>query len=452
MNRIPIIIAREYLIRVRKKSFIIMSILGPVLFAAMMIIPAWLSQLKETDVKKIAIVDSSHVFYKVIPETEFLKFDYLENISIDVLKRNFKNLGYYGILYISPIATYDPNSVILYSDKQPSLDTKMHINKYLEEYIRDQKLKTYNIKNLDEILKGVKTTINVRTIKISEEGEEKESSTGIMMAVGYICGILMYMFLIFCGTMVMRGVVEEKTSRIVEVIISSVKPFQLMFGKIVGIAMVGLTQLMIWIVSTFILVSVAQAVFFPQFRLTPTEQVTTQDIMSATPADGSQNVQSNAQSEEMNQLRDALGTLKNINFAVIILTFLFYFMGGYLLYASLFAAVGAAVDSETDTQQFVFPILLPLILGIIVLFSITNNPDSPISFWFSIIPFTSPIVMMARIPFGVPWPEFFLSAGLLVAFFIGATWLAGKIYRTGILMYGKKPTLKEMLRWITYKT
>ncbi len=425
-----------------------MSVLGPVLFAAMMIIPAWLSQLEETDIKKIAVVDSSHVFYKVVPETEFLKFDYLENVSVNDLKENYKSLGYYGILYISNIAAYDPNSVILYSDKQPSLATKMHISKYLEEYIRDQKLKTYNIENLDEILKGVKTTINVRTIKLSEEGAEKESSTGIMMAVGYISGILMYMFLIFCGTMVMRGVVEEKTSRIVEVIISSVKPFQLMFGKIVGIAMVGLTQLLIWIISTFILVSVAQAVFFPEFRLTPTEQVVTQDIMTATPADGAQS----AQSDEMNELRNALGTLRNINFPVIILTFLFYFIGGYLLYASLFAAVGAAVDSETDTQQFVFPILLPLILGIIVLFSITNNPDSPISFWFSIIPFTSPIVMMARIPFGVPWPEFFLSAGLLVVSFIGTTWLAGKIYRTGILMYGKKASLKEMLKWITYKT
>jgi ABC-2 type transport system permease protein len=448
MNKIPIIIAREYIIRVRKKSFIIMSILGPLLFAAMMIIPAWLAQLEETDVKKIAVVDSSHLFMNVIPETEFLKFDYLDNASVNNLKENYKSLGYYGILYISHIVTYDPNSVILYSDKQPSLATKMHISKYMEEYIRDQKLKTYNIENLDEILKGVKTTINIRTIKITEEGQEKESSTGIMMALGYINGIMMYMFLILCGTMVMRGVVEEKTSRIIEVIISSVKPFQLMFGKIVGIAMVGLTQLLIWIISTFILVSIAQAVFFPEFKLTPTEQVISQDIMTATPSDGAQT----GQSQEMNELRAALSTLKNVNFAVIILTFLFYFLGGYLLYASLFAAVGAAVDSETDTQQFVFPILLPLILGIIVLFSITNNPDSPVAFWFSIIPFTSPIVMMARIPFGVPWPEFFLSAALLVAFFIGSTWLAGKIYRTGILMYGKKATLREMLKWISYKT
>jgi ABC-2 type transport system permease protein len=448
MNKIPIIIAREYIIRVRKKSFIIMSVLGPLLFAAFMIIPAWLAQVEETDVKKIAVADSSRIFRNVIPETEYLKFDYLDNIRINDLKDNYKSMGYYGVLYISHIVTYDPNSVILYSDKQPSLATKMHISKYMEEYIRDQKLKTYNIENLDEILKGVKTTINVRTIKLTEEGEEKESSTGIMMAVGYINGILMYMFLIFCGTMVMRGVVEEKTSRIIEVIISSVKPFQLMFGKIVGIAMVGLTQLLIWIISTFILVSVAQTLFFPEFRLTPTEQVISEDIMTAAPAEEEEG----GSSEELNELRAALSTLRNVNFTVIILTFLFYFLGGYLLYASLFAAVGAAVDSETDTQQFVFPILLPLILGIIILFSITNNPESPVAFWFSIIPFTSPIVMMARIPFGVPWSDFFLSAALLVAFFIGATWMAGKIYRTGILMYGKKATLKEMLKWVRYKT
>jgi ABC-2 type transport system permease protein len=448
MNKIPIIIAREYITRVRKKSFIIMSILGPVLFAAMMIIPAWLNQVEQTDIKRIAIVDSSHIFKNVIPETEYLKFDYLENVSVNALKENYASLGYYGILYISPIITYDPNSVILYSDKQPNLATKMHISNHLENYIRDQKLKTYNIEDLDNILKSVKTTINVRTIKLSEEGEEKESSTGIMMAVGYVSGFLMYMFLIFCGTMVMRGVVEEKTSRIIEVIISSVKPFQLMFGKIVGIALVGLTQLLIWIVSTFMLVSITQAIFFPEFKLTPTEQVVTQDIMTASPEGEDQA----GTSEEMEQFRSALGTLKNVDFVVIIFTFLFYFLGGFFLYASLFAAVGAAVDSETDTQQFVFPILLPLILGIIVLFSITNNPDSPIAYWFSIIPFTSPIVMMARIPFGVPWSDFFLSAGLLIVFFLGATWLAGKIYRTGILMYGKKATFKEMLKWVRYKT
>lgn len=447
MKKILIIIAREYITRVRKRSFIIMSVLGPVFFAALMIVPAWLAQVEETDVKKIAIIDSSHIFRNVIPETEYLKFDYLENTSLNSLKEDFSHLGYFGILYISHIVAYDPNSVILYSEKQPNLATKMHISKHIEEYIRDQKLKTYEIENLDKILTSVKTQINVRTIKLSPEGEEKESNTGIMMALGYVSGFLMYMFLMFLGTQVMRGVMEEKTSRIVEIIISSVKPFQLMMGKIIGIAFVGLTQLCIWIISTFILVTIAQTTLFPEFSLSPTEQVVSNDIMTASPVED----QPQETSQEMEELKSALSTLKNIDFVVVIGSFLFFFLGGYLLYASLFAAIGSAVDAETETQQFIFPILIPLILALIVLVNAINNPGSPVSYWFSIIPFTSPIVMMARIPFGVPYHEVFLSAALLILFFLATTWMAGKIYRTGILMYGKKITYRELWKWLRYK-
>jgi len=205
---------------------------------------------------------------------------------------------------------------------------------------------------------------------------------------------------------------------------------------------------LIWIISTFLLVSVAQALFFPEFRLTPTEQVISQDVMSATPVDD----QSQETPQEIEELKSALSTLKNIDFLVMIGSFLFYFLGGYFLYASLFAAVGSAVDSETDTQQFVFPILIPLILALIVLINAINNPGSSVAYWFSIIPLTSPVVMMARIPFGVPIADVVLSAGLLIIFFLATTWLAGKIYRTGILMYGKKVTYKEMWKWIRYKT
>jgi len=425
-----------------------MSILGPILFASLMIIPIWVTQMEDTDIKRIAIIDSSHIFRNVIQDGEYLKFDYLENTSLTDLKDNFSQTGYYGILYISHIVSYDPNSVILYSDKQPNLGTKLHISRALENYIKDQKLQTYEIDDLDAILRAVETNINIRTIKLSEGGGEKESNTGIAMALGYISGFLMYMFLLFLGTQVMRGVLEEKTNRIVEIIISSVKPFQLMLGKIVGIALVGLTQLLIWSISTVILVMIAQAIFFPELGLTPTEQVVTQDVMSANP------VQTPAESSspEMEELRMAFATLGNINFAVMIGSFLFYFLGGFFLYASLFAAVGAAVDNDTDTQQFIFPILIPLILSIIILFSIINTPGSPIAFWFSIIPFTSPIIMMARIPFGVPMEQVILSMVLLVAFFIGTVWLAGKIYRTGILMYGKKVNYKELWKWIRYKT
>jgi ABC-2 type transport system permease protein len=449
MSKISLIIQREYITRVRKRSFIIMSVLGPVLFAGMMIVPAWLSQVEEMDVKRIAVVDSSNMFRNVIPETEILKFDYLENVSLETLKKTYAQSGYYGILYISHIVTYDPNSVILYSDKQPNLATKLHISNAMEEYIKSLKLSTYDIKDLDMILRSIKTDINIRTIKLSENGREKESSTGIAMAVGYAGGLLIYMFIFIFGAQVMRGVIEEKTNRIVEVVISSVRPFQLMMGKITGIALVGLSQFLIWTVSTFLLVSIAKAVLFPELNLTSTEKVLTQDIMSSGQAAVSPEPEESA--ANMQEVYTALEALKNIDFLVMIGSFLFYFLGGYLLYASLFAAVGAAVDNETDTQQFMLPITVPLILAIFVMISAINSPGSPVSFWFSLIPFTSSVVMMARIPFGVPVWEVVLSMAILVLTFLGTTWMAAKIYRTGILMYGKKVSYRELAKWIRYK-
>jgi len=428
-----------------------MSIIGPLLFAAMMIIPAWLTQVEDTDVKKIAIVDSSGLFLNIIPETEYLKFDYLENTRLSVLKDTYTAAGYYGILYISHVVTFDPNSVILYSDKQPGLDIKMHISSALEDYIRSEKLRTYEIEDLDMILRSVRTDINIKTIKLSDDGKEKISSTGIVMAVGYIGGFMIYMFIFIFGAQVMRGVIEEKTSRIIEVVISSVRPFQLMMGKIVGIALVGLTQFLIWIISTAILVSIARAIFFPELTMNPTEQVLSQDIMSAVPVEVPVEAPEVGQSQEMQELMAAFEGLQSIDFLVMLGTFLFYFLGGYLLYASLFASIGSAVDNETDTQQFMLPIMVPLILAIIVLFPAINNPDSSVAFWFSMIPFTSPVIMMARIPFGVPIWEVGLSMLLLVLTFLGTTWMAGKIYRTGILMYGKKASYRELLKWIRYR-
>ena len=454
MNKISLIIQREYVTRVRKRSFIIMSVIGPLLFAAMIVVPVLLTQVKDTEEKTIAIIDSSGLFRNVIPETETLKFDYLEHTSLSALKKSYQQSGYYGILYISDAVTYDPNAVILYSDKQPGLDIKIHISNALEEYIRDQKLKTYDIENLDMILRSVKTDINVQTVKISEGGKEKVSSTGIVMAVGYIGGFMIYIFVLLFGAQVMRGVLEEKTSRVVEVMISSVKPFQLMMGKILGIAMVGLTQFLIWIVSTFLLVSIARTVFFPDLNMTPTEQVISHDVMSAQPVEsigtGNETMQP-AQSQDMQELMSALQTLNSIDFLVTLGSFLFYFLAGYLLYASLFAAIGSAMDVESDTQQFMLPVTIPLILSILVLVSTINNPDSSVAVWFSMIPLTSPVVMMARIPFGVPVWQVTLSMGILVATFLATTWMAGKIYRTGILMYGKKVTWREMMKWIRYR-
>ena len=446
MNKIGLIIKREYTTRVRKRSFIVMSILGPILFASLMVVPALIAMSEDQEVKRIAVVDSSHLFMNVIPETEYLKFDYLENARLNDIKQTYSTGGYYGVLYISHIVAFEPNSVVFYSDKQPNLATKMHISKAMENYVRDQKLKTYEIENLDNILKSVKTRINIRTIKISETGREKESHTGVAMAVGYIGGFLIYMFIFFFGAQLMRGVIEEKVNRIVEVIVSSVKPFQLMMGKIIGIAMVGLTQFMIWVVTTFLLVTLATTLIFPEMKMTATEQVISQDIMSSGPVEA----KPEAKSEDMDEIMGFLSGLKDINFALTLGSFIFYFLGGYLLYGALFASIGAAVDNETDTQQFMLPLTIPLILALLVLVNSINNPDSAISFWFSIIPFTSPIVMMGRLPFGVPDWEVGLSMALLVVTFIGMTWLAAKIYRTGILMYGKKTSYKEIAKWIRH--
>ena len=446
MNKIGLIIRREYLTRIRKRSFIIMSIIGPILFASLMIIPAWMAMSEDQEEKRIAVVDSSHLFFNVIPETQYLKFDFLKNTRLNDIKDNYKEAGYYGVLYISHIVAQEPNSVVFYSDKQPSLGTKQHISNAMEQFVRDEKLKTYEIEDLDNILKSVRTRINIRTIKMSEGGVEKESNTGLVMVLGYAGGFLIYMFIFIFGAQVMRGVIEEKVSRIIEVMISSVKPIQLMMGKIIGIAMVGLTQFLIWVVMTFFLVTIASTLFFPELNMSPTERVVTQDIMSSSPIQS----QTEEMSDEMSEVMGIFSSLKSIDFGVMILSFMFYFLAGYLLYAAMFASIGAAVDNETDTQQFMLPVTIPLILSILVVINAINNPDSSVVFWFSIIPFTSPVVMMARIPFGVPYWEIILSMTLLVAGFLGMTWVAAKIYRTGILMYGKKVNYREIWKWIRY--
>jgi ABC-2 type transport system permease protein len=449
MSKVNLIVRREYLTRVRKKSFIVMSVLGPILFAAFMLVPAWLATMEDTEVKKIAVVDSSKVFIGELAETEYIKFDYLENENLEELKHTYESRGYYGVLYIAHIVSYSPSAVIFYSGKQPPMSLKSHMANEIETYIEDLKLLSHDIENLNEILQSIETDIDITTIKLSDTGDEKESSTGVAMAVGYAGGFLIYFFIFLFGAQVMRGVIEEKSNRIIEVMISSVKPFQLMMGKIVGIALVGLTQFLLWIILTVVLVTAAQQVFFPETTRNPTEQALAQDILTR---DNETVISPDqpAPTEDMEKIGELFDYVKTINFGLILGAFLFFFLGGYLLYGSLFAAVGAAVDNETDTQQFMFPITIPLVIGIFVMINTINNPESPVSYWFSIIPFTSPIVMMVRIPFGVPYWDLVISAVLLILTFIGTTWLAGKIYRVGILMYGKKVNYKELYKWIKY--
>ena len=426
-----------------------MTLLAPLFMAAMFIVPVWIMTRDDAEEKVIAVVeDETNMFKDVIPNSQYLKFEYLEDATLDDLKTNFSDKGYYAVLYISPKVAYIPNAVQLISHKQPPLDVTIHIANALEKEIEQKKLETYDIKDLDKILKAVSTNIHVQTIKISDDGTEKETSTGLAMGIAYIGGLLIYILTFIFGAQVMRGVIEEKTSRVVEVIISSVRPFQLMMGKILGIGLVGLTQFVLWIIITGILITAAQSFLLPD-DVGQTTQAITENIMSSAPVEQTQVPV--AQTQEFNEIQQVFNSLHNINWGLILSSFLFYFLGGYFLYASLFAAVGSAVDNETDTQQFMMPITIPLILGLFVAMGTFQNPESSVAFWFSFIPLTSPIVMMARLPFGVPYWELILSMTILVLTFLGTTWLAAKIYRTGILMYGKKTTYKELWKWLRYK-
>lgn len=451
MSKTGLIISREYTTRVRKKTFIIMSILGPVIFAVLLFLPTYFAQLEDTEVKTIAVVDSSHLFIDKIPETEYIKFEYLEGVSIEQAKDLFPRRDYYAILFISHIISYVPDAVILYSNKQPTLGVKNHIENALEKQIEHQKMDAYGIDK--EVLSSINTNINLTTIKWNKEGVAQESHTELAMIVGYISGFLIYFFIFLFGAQIMRGVIEEKSNRIIEVIVSSVKPFKIMMGKIIGVGLVGLTQFIIWVALTAVLAIALQAVFFPEMTKTPSsEQVVAQDIFDANSMQKGSNMLDqedlNKEQQQMQELRGIFSSFRAIDFIVILGSFLLFFLGGYLLYASLFAAIGAAVDKETDTQQFMLPVTIPLILAILVMVNAIQNPESALSFWFSIIPFTSPIVMMVRIPFGVPYWEITLSLVVLILTFMATTWLSARIYRIGILMYGKKVNYKELWKWI----
>lgn len=446
MNKILIIIHREYLSRVKKRSFIVMTILGPILLAALVIVPVFIAQMSDKE-KIISVVDEKGIFYNAFPNTENIKFEYSALNIIDA-KNNFDSTDYYAILYIPADFVSKPSTAALFSNKQPSITVKQYIENILKKELETMKLSSSGIDK--NVLKSIETNINLATIKLKGKGLEEKGNTEISTILGMFSGILIYMFIFMFGTQVMRGVIEEKTSRIVEVIISSVKPFQLMIGKITGIAMVGLTQFLLWILLTFAIVTFFQTLMPNTFNFKNTENpiIGNSKIMNQ-----EQMLQLNEETQYKNQgMRDIIESIGNIDFGVMIFSFLFYFLFGYLLYAALFAAVGSAVDSEADTQQFMLPITAPLIFGLVASQFVINNPEGPVAFWLSIIPLTSPIIMMVRIPFGVPIIEIVLSITLLILGFLFCTWLAAKIYKTGILMYGKKVDYKELWKWLTYRS
>jgi ABC-2 type transport system permease protein len=451
MNKISVIIKREYITRVRKKSFIIMTILAPLLMAGIIIVPTLLMMNQSGEFKKIAVIeDKSDLFKGVIKNTKDAEFVYLENTKLEDLKKSFETAGYYGILYISPEIINTPNAVQLISKQQPPIGLLQYIENSLKNEIERQKLLAYKIENLNEIMKNIETNVSIQTIKIDSTGAIKQTSTGIAMALAYILGFLMYMLVFIFGAQVMRGVIEEKTSRVVEVIISSVKPVQLMMGKIIGIALVGLTQFFIWIMLTIGIVTILKTTILQKTNLTEITQVAPQNMMTVNNGSTAGTAQTAEVSPQLAEFSKMFDSAMNQPWGLIIISFIFYFATGYLLYASVFAAIGSAVDNETETQQFMLPVTIPIILGLMVAIGTMRNPESSMSFWCSMIPFTSPIVMMARIPFGVPYWQIAVSMLIMIVTFALFVWMAAKVYRTGILMYGKKTSWKEMWKWLRY--
>jgi len=420
MNKIWLIISREYLVRVKKKSFIVMTILGPILMAALLVTPTILS-MQDQQNRLVALSEKNIEFLEPLNKIENTKFTVIPDEELELLKKDFSQTEYYAVL------DKDKDQFYLLSDQQISLSVKRSIADKIEKIIERNKLKLAGIDL--KVLESSVTEINIQTKIITLDGENINSSTEGSMGIGFITGILIYMFIFMYGTMVMRGVIEEKTNRIVEVIISSVKPFQLMMGKIIGVALVGLTQFILWIVLTMALAALAELLLFNPNEL----------ISQANSAENT---------EIMSKITNLIG---GINFMQIILCFIFYFISGYLLYSSLFAAVGSAVDAEADTQQFVVPITVPLLLAIMLIQPVMDNPDGTLAFWMSMIPFTSPVIMMVRLPFGVENWELFISMLSIITGFVATTFLAAKIYRTGILMYGKKISYKELWKWLSYK-
>jgi ABC-2 type transport system permease protein len=443
MNKISLIIQREYLTRVKKKSFIVMTILGPVLMAALFIVPVFLSQMGGKS-KTIQVVDETGLYAPRFESTSQLIFKPL-NMDIEAAKELFSRSGDDALLYIPMTELSVPNSAFLYFDTQPTLVMTSHITSTMRREVESLKLAASGIDA--DIMRSIKSSVNLMTIKLHESGKEEKKFSEVATIVGFVSAFMIYIFIFMFGSQVLRGVIEEKTSRIVEVIVSSVKPFQLMMGKIVGVGLVGLTQFLLWIIFTLVIVMGFQLAFPGKFKTTETE---TMMVSGNRIASTTQLNEQTMQMDDSMMVKIAEG-VRSINFGIIIFAFLFYFLGGYLLYAALFAAIGGAVDNETDSQQFMFPVTIPLIIAIVMAQYVINEPNGPIAFWFSIIPLTSPVIMMIRIPFGVPAFDLLLSGGLLILGFLGTTWLAAKIYRTGILMYGKKVDYAELWKWLRYK-
>lgn len=432
MSKTSLIIKREYITRVRKKSFIIMSLIGPLLFGLMFVIPIYLSTM-EGETKLIEVVDESGFFVDNLEDNGELSFIFSDQ-PIDSAKDKLEGSGYFGVLYIPEFDMDNPQGFTFYSEKSPGIDVLSRIGNSMERKIEDVKLKESGIDK--QMLSEIETDVEIKTLTFTVQGEEKEANSLISTAIGYISSLLIYIFIFMYGVQVMRGVIEEKSNRIIEVIVSSVRPAQLMMGKITGIGLVSLTQFLVWaILSSGIYMVVLGVMGIDQKAMNPE--------MSTEVAE-----QVNQQQGEVAEL---FASISNVDFGSIFIFFVLFFIGAYFLYGSLFAAIGSAVDSDSEAQQFQLPVTVPLIFSIIMLGPVLKDPDGSLAFWLSVIPFTSPVVMMMRIPFNPPMWQVILSIVLLYVTNILSVYAAGRIYRIGILMHGTKVNYKVLAKWFTMK-
>ena len=415
MDKIWIIIKREYSVRVRKKSFIIMTLITPILLGLLIFAPAYLSsELEESEQKNIAVVENDEFYFSRFTNSDQFRFTKIPESEVDNIKNNFSESGYFAIVDF----TSEENIINFISDKQLNKNIISEIEQYIRQIKREQNYKDEGFDVSD--ISNLEPNLQFNNTIITEDGNEQGANQDMRTALAFIFGFLIYIFIFMYGSMVMRGVIEEKTNRIVEVIISSVKPFQLLIGKIIGVALVGFTQFILWVLLSVLVANIAGNTLL---------------------SDNSVGIFNSISS-----------LLVGINLNSLILYFLFYFIGGYLLYSSFFSCIGAAVDNETDTHQMVLPITIPLILSIAMIEAIINNPDGTLAFWMSIFPLSSPIIMMVRLPFGgVESWEILLSTTVLLLSFLMTTWISSRIYRIGILMYGKKATFRELYKWIKFK-
>lgn len=455
MKIISLIIGREYKTRVKKKSFLLITFLGPILFAALCILPSVIMMKTQEEAKTVAVVDKSGIVAPTLEDSKTIKFVDFSMLELDTLKAKMSEMSIDVVLSISALDEATKSvTVESFSEKPVGMETSEIISNKINSAIQDYRVESYGIENLSTIMDEVKPNIRMKSYTLGQDGKETISESGVYMFVSMFLGMIIYMFIaMFCGS-VMSSVIEEKSSRVVEVLVSSVKSTELMFGKIIGVALVALTQFLLWIVLTAAIVGVVGGIMGKDILAgaggDPMSMVQSMGVDAGQLDAAGMNVTDvMAQAgEEEGGLAAIVETVKNLPIAEILVSFVIFFIFGYLLYASLFAAIGSAVENEGDTQQLQIPVTIPLLLGFFIALYAYKAPDSALVLWGSMIPFTSPIVMLARIPFGVPMWQLILSIALLIGTFALCAYVSARIYKVGILMFGKKSSWKDLFRWL----